>query len=678
MATFLFSCATTTTPGGCMDTLPSHVRPFVYHDCTLQRLCRAYHESKDQQLIEPIVERLHEICQRLQQAVFEGDKVSRNVFSDFFRRTVTGPAAQLRQSLVRAVDICHMMNNVLSTTEAAKETPLKLPQDWFEKDDDIVVGWLHHHAPLFLPDSMTTKKRKRSTTTTVEEEEPPKNRLKTEEEEEDDDESELLLDTSTLPTPSLLNMKGQQASTCRRSARIASRQIQKMRPVPHLAWGAPYNVIAFSAPYDPRKDCHKKRDDAVYALQGNVVKETEKDLHIRLGVSGQHLLFPGMHDIVRFPKDQITVERWFCHEVPQTPKDVYNLVADENKIKEREFVTLAEPDEIQNKAVKMCLATFESLAQYQASLDNMESKLGRGECRHLDQWAGTTTTTTFAGFFPRDTRSSSPSGIIMKDYSLERGRVQWLVPTSLVLPVWRLFSDEGYVVRQRMYVCRKLAIVLRKKAQLEQDASSLVDACLSHRLPEPLPEDLAWWKDVFICGGDDANNKDDETRLCQQVEHLPQPLRSYVIRHIVQRGLSPRHYNQEWLEVKGDQLLYDRGPKLTPTQYRQLADAYYWTYIHDPPQPEYKMVIDFYRQHGMDIYLKKPYLRSGEHRGRSSRSGKLRVMRGVRATIYNKLPSVHVAKTETGDLVAKRPLGPIPISDPTLTRSRGLRTFFDE
>lgn len=131
-----------------------------------------------------------------------------------------------------------------------------------------------------------------------------------------------------------------------------------------------------------------------------------------------------------------------------------------------------------------------------------------------------------------------------------------------------------------------------------------------------------------------------------------QPLRSYVIRELSergQRGERPTIFTPQYLRTFAN-VLFDQGPvTLSMSQAAQLLDAYYWVHLamHRPTDNDevrcYRSVLDFYAQCGFEARLKKPHDRTGANRGKTTASGLPRIYGTPDARLgHNFLKSRHI------------------------------------
>jgi len=136
-------------------------------------------------------------------------------------------------------------------------------------------------------------------------------------------------------------------------------------------------------------------------------------------------------------------------------------------------------------------------------------------------------------------------------------------------------------------------------------------------------------------------------------ERVKQPLWSFVIRYMHKKGLITDKVLAKFREV-----LYEKPSKLTPEQYVQAYDAYYWVSLAPDGKKklEYRWVLDEYRKAGFVVMLINTYLRTGANRGRSSASGELRKFRADRANVYDKLPSKHITEDDQHKKIAVKPV----------------------
>jgi len=558
--------------------------------------------------------------------------------------------------------------------------------------------------------------------------------------------------TLTLRKPALLELNGQRMPR-RKAAWEQRRPMQKYNKVPHLAWGMPYNYVELRSSVDPRQaqvvTVAGGRAGAAIMLCGNVAIEHPTELHVRLppliGADTEHSStspFPGMPDLVRFPRDRISGVQWGLplnpatgrHDVPPTPMSEYRLIPPDDvpadairhvALLEREFLVPVAEHNIQNDTVvKVVIKGFPSVTLYNefindrsrvsadiaaACLAQLDESTGLGCINMMEAFmnndaaiateadedsiidpfdggstadassllndiflaAGTATTTSSssashphvndadldATVKGEEENNSTTGAAVVKQrrknrkratnrttlcskYVAEKQKITLQVQGRWLIPVWHLFESYGYIVRQKAIARRKLAVKFLSVDTLRKRAQEYVDTHLLGQMIDSISSTL---------NQDAAALSIMRTDHEQLVKPLSQPLRSYVIEELCKRG-SPM-YTAQWIQSHAT-TMRERGPCLTEAQHIQALDAYYWAHLATPRRPEYEKVLEFYRSAGLDVYLKKPYQRTGENRGRSSASGLLRTMRGVRARIYSGA-SPHVVETNDGQHVAK-------------------------
>jgi len=255
--------------------------------------------------------------------------------------------------------------------------------------------------------------------------------------------------------------------------------------------------------------------------------------------------------------------------------------------------------------------------------------------------------------------TSSRMKRVCSKFHPDHQKVSLFIPARYLIPIWHLFESHGYIVRQKAIARRKLSVKFLSVDELQKQAEEYVDKQL---VILSSSSTSVQQHAVSSCVGGMVSTPTNTTTVTattaslheKMVQPLCQPLRSFVIQELCKRG-SPM-YTEEWIQAHKAHMR-TRGPSLTPEQHIQALNAYYWARMATPHLPEYdayEQVIDFYKSAGLDVYLKKPYQRTGENRGRSSASGLLRTMRGIRARLYS-AASPHVIEKEDGVQVAKAP-----------------------
>jgi hypothetical protein len=184
-----------------------------------------------------------------------------------------------------------------------------------------------------------------------------------------------------------------------------------------------------------------------------------------------------------------------------------------------------------------------------------------------------------------------------------------------------------YFVFDKVYKRRKLDVRYAKPEHMVERAKNYIDACLEKGIP---------YNKMVVKG------------------KVPQPTWSYAIKELHRRGMVTDAFMKE-----NERLFSQKAPEITPEQYEQGYDAFYYAHLVPVEQrlPVMQEVLDFYDLAGRTVDLLKPYVPSGNNRGRSSASQKLRNFRNGRAEKYNRVKSRTVKVDEqTNELIAVKPV----------------------